>query len=172
MGQQAMVKRAEDEIVVLADVSVSMGDADGAVGERGSRRTRFDLLKQALADLPSSVRILAFSDDPREVSSIAELRLEGGTRLGAALKMAATLKPVRTVIISDGEPDSEEDARREAAELTGIIDVVYCGSPSNRHAREFLESLAKDGMGGYYETGDKLDIEKQLPAVVKGLLSK
>jgi Mg-chelatase subunit ChlD len=162
-------QKEEDEIIVLADVSGSMGDAD-AGSER--RVTRISLLKKALEDLPPGVRKIAFSDDPREVKSVSELHPDGSTNLARAINLAATFKPVRTVIISDGEPDSEPLAVEAAAKLTGIIDVVYCGSPTNKHAREFLESLARAGMGGYYETGDKLEIEKQLPAVIKGLLSK
>lgn len=161
--------KVEDEILILADISGSMSDADGG-SER--RVTRISLLKKALDDLPAGVRIIAFSDDPREVKSVAELHPDGGTNLAGAINMAATFKPVRTVIISDGEPDSETLATQAAGKLTGIIDVVYCGSPKNKHARDFLESLARAGMGGYYETGDKLEIEKQLPAVVKGLLGK
>jgi uncharacterized protein with von Willebrand factor type A (vWA) domain len=159
----------KDKICVLADVSGSMGDIDGGTSEK---KSRLDLLKQALEGLPKEIRILAFSDDVHEVTSVSELRLEGATNLAKAIRTAATFKPVRTVIISDGEPDSEVQAREEIEALTGVVDVIYCGSPKNSHARAFLESLAKEGMGGYYETGDKLDIAKQLPAVVKGLLGR
>jgi hypothetical protein len=160
----------KDKIVVLADISPSMSEVDGGSRER---KTRFDLLRQALDGLPNDVRLIVFSDTAREVSSIAEMRPSGdGTALHRAIKLAATFSPVRTVIISDGEPDSENDAREAVEDLTGVVDVIFCGSPSNSRARRFLESLAKSGMGGYYETGDKLDIAKQLPAVIRGLLGQ
>jgi len=157
----------KDKIVVLADVSGSMVEKDG-----GSRegKTRFQLLIDALNGLPSSVTILAFSDAARQVRSIAEARPEGGTALHLAIEAAVRFSPIRTVIISDGEPDSEPQALAAVEKLTGIVDVVYCGNPSNTHARTFLESLARAGAGGFYQTGDQVDVGKQLPAVIAGLL--
>ncbi len=159
----------KDKICVLADTSGSMNDIDGGTSER---KSRFELLKQALEGLPKGVRLIVFNDHAREVPTLREATVGGGTGLAQAIRLATTLHPVRTVIISDGEPDSEEQAKTAIEDLTGIVDVIYCGNPSNTRARAFLESLAKTGMGGYYETGDKLDIAKQLPAVVKGLLGK
>ncbi len=161
----------KDCIVVLVDVSPSMAEADG-----GSRegKTRFVLLMEALRVIPEGVRIMPFSGAAYEVRSAAEVRLDmgtGGTALHLAIEAAARYKPVRTVIISDGEPDSEPLARQALDKLTGIVDVVYCGNPANFAARTFLESLARAGAGGFYQTGDQVDIAKQLPAVVAGLLN-
>jgi hypothetical protein len=157
-----------DQIVVLADVSSSMSDRDGGSRER---KTRFQLLQEALAGLPSSVRIITFSDIVRDVASAADVRLDGGsTALHEAITAASRYEPIRTVIISDGEPDSEDAARQAIEKLTGIVDVVYCGNPANTHARAFLESLARAGAGGFYQTGDQIDVAKQLPAVIAGLL--
>lgn len=158
-----------DQIIVLADVSPSMAEKDN--GREG--RTRFDLLKQALTSIPEGVRIITFSGGTRELRSAAEVRMGddmGGTALHLAIEAAARYSPVRTVIVCDGEPDSEDQARRAVEKLTGIIDVVYCGSPSNVQARGFLESLARAGAGGFYQTGDQVDVGKQLPAVIAGLL--
>lgn len=159
-----------DQIVVLADVSPSMAERDG-----GSRegKTRFQLLRQALGSIPAGVRIIEFSDEAREVTR-ERLCLDmerGSTALHKAIRAAAKYSPVRTVIISDGEPDSETMAREAIEELTGVVDVVYCGDPSNAHAAKFLESLAKSAGGGFYKTGDQVDVRKQLPAVVAGLLN-
>ena len=159
-----------DQTLVLADVSPSMADRDG--GSRAGR-TRFELLKQALTDIPPGVRIIQFSGRTREVRNAAEVRLddaEGGTALHLAIAAATQYKPVRTVIISDGEPDSEALARDAIGQLTGIVDVVFCGNPSNTAARNFLESLARAGAGGFYQTGDQIDVAMQLPAVIAGLL--
>ncbi len=160
----------KDKIVVLADVSPSMTEIDG-----GSRegKSRFALLVQALSGLPREVCILTFSGGVREVRSAAEVRLGdgmGGTALHLAIDAAVPRSPIRTVIISDGEPDSESLARAAIERLTGIVDVVYCGNPANSQARNFLESLARAGAGGFYQTGDQVDVGKQLPAVIAGLL--
>ena len=158
----------KDVIVVLADVSISMSMRDG-----GSRegKTRFALLREALQSLPAGVKIVAFSDEAH-VTTVEAIRLEEGcTALHKAIRLAATFSPVRTVIISDGEPDSENDAQEAVENLTGIVDVVYCGDPKNVVASRFLESLARVGAGGFYKTGDEIDVRKQLPAVIAGLLT-
>ena len=108
----------KDQIVVLADVSISMSARDG-----GSRegKTRFALLREALQSLPSGVKIVAFSDEAH-VTTVEAIRLEEGcTALHKAIQLAATFQPVRTVIVSDGEPDSEDEARKAVEELTGIV---------------------------------------------------
>ncbi len=157
-----------DRIVVLADVSGSMETRDSGTREK---KTRLQLLREALSDIPEGVVIIAFSDDAREVTR-DQIRCEhGGTDLAAGIRAAVKYQPVRTVIMSDGEPDSESLARQAIEELTGIVDVVYCGDPKNRHASEFLQSLAKAGAGGFYKTGDEIDVRKQLPAVIAGLLN-
>jgi len=178
---------AKDRIVILADVSPSMAEADGGMMREGGgsrdafgrsifqaqSKTRFTLLVEALRSLPREVCIITFSGDAREVRSAAEVQLDmgtGGTALHLGIEAAARQKPVRTIIISDGEPDSEPLARQALDRLTGIVDVVYCGNPANGAARAFLESLARAGAGGFYQTGDQVDVAKQLPAVVAGLL--
>jgi hypothetical protein len=162
---------SKDQIVILADVSPSMAEADGGVRER---KTRFALLVEALRGLPREVRIITFSGGTRETRSITEVQLDngmGGTALHLGIEAAARHKPVRTIIISDGEPDSEPLARQALDKLTGIVDVIYCGNPTNAAARGFLESLARAGAGGFYQTGDQVDVAKQLPAVIAGLLN-
>jgi hypothetical protein len=160
----------KDRIVILADVSPSMADADGGMRER---KTRFDLLKEALKAIPKDVLIITFSGDTREIHNGSDVQLDmnrGGTALHLAINAAAQYRPIKTVIISDGEPDSEPLARQALEGLTGIVDVVYCGNPNNTAARAFLESLARAGAGGFYQTGDQVDVAKQLPAVIAGLL--
>jgi hypothetical protein len=165
-----MSEKPKDQIVILADVSPSMADADGGNRER---KTRFQLLLEALQTLPQGVLIITFAGAVREVRHVAEVQIDpnGSTALHAAIDAAARHKPVRTIIVSDGEPDSEPLARSAVDNLTGIVDVVFCGNPSNVAAKAFLESLAKSGAGGFYETGDQVEIDKQLPAVIAGLLN-
>ena len=158
-----------DETVVLVDLSGSMEEKDG-----GSGRTRLDILKEALAQLAESpVRIIGFHTKAFTVGNPKELpEVGGGTALHLGIVEACKYNPVRTVIISDGEPDSQGQAHVALEQLSGIVDVVYCGPERNQSAKQFLESLAKHGMGTFYETGDKIDGPKQLHGVIKGLLGK
>jgi hypothetical protein len=160
-----------DRIVILADVSPSMETRDGGTREG---KTRFQLLQDALRNLPQGVILIIFSGSAIQVNSAADVRLDagqGGTALHLGILAAVPHKPVRTIIISDGEPDSEPMARDAVNKLTGIIDVVYCGDPKNATALNFLQSLARAGSGGFYQTGEEKDIAKQLPAVIAGLLA-
>src|SRR5580692_7210696 len=107
-----------DQVVVIADVSPSMEGRDG-----GSRegKTRFQLLKEALNQLPKEVKIVTFSGTVREVSNASQVAFIddfGGTALHLGVEAACRHKPVRTVIISDGEPDSEELARAAVDKIT------------------------------------------------------
>lgn len=158
-----------DQIVVLCDVSSSMGSTDGGSREK---RSRFQLLCEALDTIPAGVVIIEFSDDARVVTR-ERLKLDeyGGTALHKAILAAVKYAPVRTVIVSDGEPDSQDAAKAAVEQITGIVDVVFCGDPKNTRAAEFLSSLAKAGAGGFYKTGDEIDVRKQLPAVIAGLLN-
>jgi len=166
MINNAIVKSQKDEIIVLADVSGSMSERDAGEGVQ-----RIVAMKGALEALPPSVRIIAFNDTTVEVRTAREIpRPDGTTDLEGAIIAASHYQPVRTIIISDGEPNDEAGAIQALDRLSGVVDVIYCGSNSNTSTRKFLASLARQGMGSYYETGDQLDVSKQLPAVVKGLL--
>jgi hypothetical protein len=110
--------------VVLADTSGSMVEEDAGEG-----RSRMSILREALGQLPSTVRLIAFSDEPEVITSARELpKPNGRTRLDRAIRMAATFKPIRTVIVSDGEPDSREAAVTAVLRLTGIVVAAVTSS--------------------------------------------
>lgn len=94
--------------------------------------------------------LIAFSSSPVEIASAAELpEPSGGTALHLALDLAGTVRPLRTLVISDGQPDSEAAALTAAGAITGSIDVIYCGPDSDTAARAFLTRLARTGGGRY-----------------------
>lgn len=149
--------------VVLADVSASM--AGPATGED----RRIEVLRRALSGV-AVARIVAFSDAPREVYEAASLPAPGGgTALHLALDFAARLSPGRTLVVSDGEPDSEEEALAAVDRVPGVIDVVYCGPAGNFRAQAFLARLARAG-GGRYAAHDITRAPEQLGPAVRGLL--
>jgi hypothetical protein len=90
--------------------------------------------------------------------------------MSVAIKLAARFEPVRTIIVSDGDPQDRGATKAAIRRLTGIIDVVYCGPEQNTDAREFLRSLARSVGGQYVEAGDQLAPTKQLRSVIAGLL--
>ena len=87
--------------------------------------------------------------------------------MGNALKLAATLKPRKTIVISDGQPTDNEAAILDvAARMTGAIDTIYCGPENNYRPIEFLKRLAKD-TGGIQTTWTGY---RELSGVIRGML--
>lgn len=126
--------------VVIADVSSSMAERVGAY-------SKISLLRDALAGQRFD-RLVAFAVKPVEVASADMLPLPcGSTALHLALDHAARWRPGRTLVISDGQPDSESMALESAAQLSGVIDVIYIGPESDAVAVAFMKRLARAGSG-------------------------
>ena len=158
-------KDATDVEIVVCDVSVSMTDFIGSAG-----MSKYDHLKIALSDVLAgnpSIRMVAFSNTVKEFKTLRDMPAATGcsTDLASALKYVAKLKPRKTIIISDGLPDDAAKATAAAAELTGIVDCIYCG-PEAHPAVLFLQGLARDN-GGTQVTWDGY---RPLGPMVRGLL--
>lgn len=149
--------------VVLADVSTSMAEMVGA-------RPKIAVLREALAAAAEGARIVAFSSAPLEVSLAAHLPDPmGSTALHLALELAATFRPARTLVISDGHPDDERKALEMADRIQGVIDVLYVGPEDDTRAIQFMNRLARAG-AGRCEVRDLRDTRYQLAPVVRALL--
>ncbi len=141
---RARIAGAGSGVVILADVSSSMGEAAG-------RRRKADLLADAIAsawpDLPGAT-LIAFGSTVSAVPGPSDLPPpSGGTALHLALDAAAAVHPARTLVVSDGRPDSESAALASADRLAGVIDVIYCGPDSDAEAIAFMYRLARVGCG-------------------------
>lgn len=146
--------------VILADVSGSMAGSAGA-------RTKYALLQEALdhvlPGLPGA-SLIAFASTATPIAPGAPLPSPaGGTALHLAIEAAAPARPSKTLVISDGLPDSEDAALRAAQLLTGVIDVIYCGSDDDHAAIAFMQRLARAGGGTLLMRN--LSREPLLPAV-------
>lgn len=141
---------ATSGVVILCDTS-------GSMGERAGSRRKIDHLREAvggvIADLPDA-DLIAFDSGPRRVTLAADIpEPSGGTALHLALDQSATLRPRKTIVVSDGSPDSESAALAAAERLPGIIDVIYCGRDGDTKALDFMRRLARVG-GGQVVTCD------------------
>jgi hypothetical protein len=141
---RARLEGAGAGVVILADVSSSMNEACGQL-------RKIDVLRNALAGLwpeLSVAQLVAFSSTSSPIDSPDDLpRPNGGTALHLGLDAAAQYHPAKTVVVSDGRPDSEAEALAAADRLRGIIDVIYCGPDSDVQAIEFMYRLARTGGG-------------------------
>lgn len=152
---------ATNEICVLADYSSSM------IGMPIDKlRTA---LKEIFKQIPTA-RLIKFSTDAEVITlkEALEKNVSGATNLGEGLKTAQQFNPKRTIVITDGRPDSEENALYEADKLTGIIDVIFCGKPQDLRAIEFLKKLASI-TGGKQITVDIMK-EKSIESAFSTLL--
>lgn len=140
---------ATTDVVILCDVSSSMDESAGA-------RRKIELLQDALdsiyPQLPDA-RIVAFNSTVRETSGGALPKPEGGTAMHFGIEYAGQYKPRQSVVISDGQPDNEDLALTAAADLSGTIDVIYCGPDSDKEAIAFMQRLARSGGGRVVYTG-------------------
>lgn len=165
-GKVAKLKQryenCSNEVFCLLDCSGSMRDTMGNLSH-----SKYEHLLWALKDVVKGVpklRIVAFGAKVVEIKRPEDLPNElrswnygggdgptGGTPLHTALKYVRQFKPRKTVVISDGLPDSDKAALDAADRITGAIDTIYCG-PDNDPAAQFLASLARDTGGSDYHT--------------------
>jgi len=163
--QQTRIDRRRGQVVILADISASMGSPAW-----GAQR-KIDVLREAVAGAmrQAAARLFVFSSDVREVKSIPEP--ENNTDLARALDAVRALDPGVTLVISDGNPDRQDKALEAARQFRGVIDVLYIGPESDRAAIEFMKRLAA-AAGGDVRTHDiaRLGNAQQLLGHIAGLL--
>ena len=163
--QQERIDRRRGQVVILADISASMG------GPAWGGQRKIDILREAVAGAlrQAAARLFVFSADVREVRDVPEP--ENNTNLAAALRAARQLDPGVTLVISDGQPDNAAQAIEEARQFRGVIDVLYIGPENDRAAIEFMKRLAASA-GGSVRTHDvaRLGSAQQLLGHIAGLL--
>jgi Mg-chelatase subunit ChlD len=130
------------DAILVIDMSGSMA-ADDAPGGR----TRYDAAEAELRDLqtalPGRIAVVAFSDDAQFCPSGVPPRLGQGTNMGRALAFVHPADGVaRIILISDGEPNSAEEALSAARMFKYRIDTIYIGPEEHGRGRAFLERLA------------------------------
>jgi len=157
------------EILACLDVSPSMTYPDCPNNE-----TRFKVATNQVAKLqsenPGKVGLICWSDGQRFLpSGIAEM-FGGSTDVAGLLKYIkkADGAGIRLVIISDGEPDNDDEAIRQAKTFKTKIDCVYIG-PENGHGADFLR-LFSAVTGGQFSNNGTAGIVN-LSATVERLLT-
>lgn len=153
----------------MCDCSGSMEDPIGSLN-----LSKFDHLMIALRDIYQTypkIRVVAFSSRAKVLPEGAypphprACSLGGGTNLAEGLLAVEKFKPRKTIVISDGIPDSEDQALQAAQQITGAIDTIYCG-PDSHPAIQFLHQLARS-TGGMSATWDGF---RELSGAIKGFL--
>lgn len=145
--------------VVIADLSSSMGCTafDG--------KSRHECLQEAMTPFKGRVQVLAFNSSVWEVDADALPSPSGSTNLAEALDVARSIEPVHVLVISDGEPNSEQHAFDAAEKLAEIctIDAMYIG-PDSGKAVAFMKKLAEEiGRGRFID----FRIDQQSPLLLE-----
>ena len=156
------------DCIVIVDVSSSMEDRDALDG-KSRYETACNELAALQKTLPGRIAVIAFSSTAVFCPNGIPLNMGGGTDLADALRFAkvADVDGMRFIVISDGQPDSEERAMAIARSYKNKIDVVYVGPETRPTGRDFLMRLAQ-ASGGQAVTADRV---AQLSTKVQYLLA-
>ena len=159
------------ELVVIFDNSGSMMTRDTPQGI-----SRVKLAQQHLTTLQGKhqgkIALICFADDVQYSPGGIVLSVGSGTDLAKSLRFAHERDfddiGVKTVVISDGEPNNEDEAIHAAMAYRSRIDVIYCGGESSPRGREFLERLANVSGGRFFTSDNPGELLAQTEMLLLG----
>jgi hypothetical protein len=149
-----------EKVCLLLDVSGSMGE------EAEPGRTKIDALREIVRGL-NAPQIYAFSRVCRKVAREDIPDPSGGTALHVAFAKIKSHRIARAVLITDGIPDDEDAAIREAAGLS--LEIFYVGPAPKPPFLDRLTRAAKQGSAAHMESL-RSDGKKALSAKVQLML--
>lgn len=157
------------DALVMVDTSASMTVNDCQNGQRRYDVAR-DQLEKLQRELPGKIGVISWSSSQVFCASGVPVFLQQGTDLAGVLRF---IKPadetsIKLILISDGEPDSEEEALKLARQFKSKLSTIFVG-PEPSPGREFLRKLA-EATGGKSVAQDIGQLG-QLSTTVKGLLT-
>ena len=130
------------DAIVLVDTSGSMDATDARAG-----KSRYQVACDELANLqntmPGKVAVVAFSDTTVFCPNGVPQFLQSGTDLAGGLNFmhVADGLGLKIILISDGEPNSREQALAAAKRFKSPISTIYVG-PEGGPGSQFLKQLA------------------------------
>ena len=130
------------DCVIIIDVSSSMDEKDPKTGET-YYTTACKELETLQGQLAGRIALIAFNDTPIFCPQGTPPKPKGLTDLAKALEFAKTfdVTGVRFILLSDGEPNSKEQALAIARTYKNRIDVIFVGTKGST-GESFLQSLA------------------------------
>jgi len=159
--KKALQEKAK--VIFLLDCSGSMDE--WIKGER-----KIDALRKVMNDYGKCQKIV-FSSSATISSHIPNPSCS--TNMAAGFQLVGTLNPHRIICISDGLPNDEEEALKEAKKLNIPIDVIYIGL-GNDAGEAFMKRLASECGGSEITintTDTNINLQTQLSQSIAGLIS-
>jgi hypothetical protein len=157
------------KVAVMCDGSASMHEMDSRDGH-----SRFDILAEELVKLqaahPGQVAVISFSSYAEWSPSGNPVLFGANTNMRAALEYVQRLDDLGILffMISDGEPDSEDETLALARIFKSHINTIYVGPESDNGGKSFLNKLAKATHGSHQ---DDFRVNQLAAKVEKLLLS-
>lgn len=121
-------------------------DVSGSMDDKVGEKRKINHLRDVMATYQDA-KILCFSSNIKKASDTQSIPDPGGsTNLGGAFKhihqnLMKIDAPERLVLVSDGEPDDEQDALEQAKNLSLPVDIIFIGEKESRGNR-FMHKLS------------------------------
>lgn len=146
------------DLVVIIDTSGSMSTHDSRGG-----KSRYEVACMELGTIqnryPGKIAVLAFSDNVMFCPSGMPTYFGGNTDMAKALQFAkvADVPGMQFILISDGEPNDEQETLAVATTYKNKISTIYVGPEDRPAGRDFLQRLAA-ATGGQTVTADRANL--------------
>lgn len=132
-----MLKTLRGLMLVVVMSSMSYGDDILLLDTSGSlstQKVQSEVISVASTYISEKKDVLGFSDEIYPINKIKDIQFSGSTNLSAALKEAGEANYDYIVLVTDGEPNSEQNTIVEAMKLKdkGIKICSVFVSDSNR----------------------------------------
>jgi hypothetical protein len=165
-GDSLSLRQRTTSLALRAESNILLLDISGSMDTRieGSKR-RIDCLWDIVQQMRASTipfRTAVFSYGCEWNDAVIQPQTQSSTNLAGALDFIAQARPQQVTIVTDGEPDSIEEALEAAKRLECKINVLFVGDPYNKAAIEFCRALAQACNGSYAEsalTSEQLQLE-------------
>lgn len=129
------------EIVILLDVSGSMGASDAPSGLTRKQAAENELISLQ-QKYPGKVALICFGSDVAFSPGGTPIYAGSTTNMAGALKFVKVADDtgLKIVLITDGEPDSKSETLKEARQFKSRIDAIFIGREGGSGMR-FLNQL-------------------------------
>lgn len=157
-GQSIAESFLSVDAILLLDISASMQATDCPNGQE-RYTVACDEMRRLQRQLPGKLAVIEWATGHAFVPGGVPSPPEGySTCMDGVLQFVkvADGTGIKIILISDGEPDSEDDTLNVARTFTSKIDTIYIGPEGGRGAA-FLRRLA-DATGGRAETKSPREI--------------
>lgn len=137
------------DVVILVDTSGSMSQKDSRDG-----KSRYDIAVEELSiiqsQMPGKIAVISFSTSVSFDPTGVPVYFGGGTDMAKALQFTkiADIPGMKFILISDGEPDDQQQTLSIAKIYRNPISVIYVGPEDHPTGRNFLQKLASLTGGG------------------------